>query len=95
MYLQTLSHSAIAASVSSSIVVGIEVEQADPFEAVDRVELAQQTGEGAALLAVDAVERRVLRDEQQFFDAARGERARFLHDRRGGPAAVVAAQRRE
>ena len=71
MYLQTFSHSAIAASVSSSIVVGIEVEQPDPLEAVDRVQLAQQPRERAALAAIDAVERRVLRDQQQFLDAAR------------------------
>ena len=40
---------------------------------VDRVERAQQAGERAAFLAVDAVEGRVLRDEQQFLHAARGQ----------------------
>ena len=89
MYLQTLSHSAIAASVVVVDRRRVEVEQADPLEAVDRVQLAQQAGERAALVAVDAVERRVLRDEQQFLDAARRERARLADDRVGRPAAVV------
>ena len=55
----------------------VEIEQPDPLEAVDRVQLAQQPRERAALAAVDAVERRVLRDEQQLADAALGERPRL------------------
>ena len=35
----------------------VEVEQPDPGDAVDLVQLAQEPGEGAALAAVDAVER--------------------------------------
>ena len=35
---------------------GVEVEQPNPLQAVDRVELAQQPRERAALLPVDAVE---------------------------------------
>ena len=73
----------------------VEVEQADPLEAVDRVQLAEQTAERAALLAVDAVEGSVLRDEQQLLDAARCERARLVDDRIRRAAAVRAAQRRD
>ncbi len=73
----------------------IEVEQPDPFEAVDLVELAQQSRERAALVAIDAVERRVLRDQQQFLHAAGRQRARFADDRVCRPAAILAAQRRD
>ena len=51
--------------------------------------------ERAALAAIDAVEGRVLRDQQQFLHAARRQRARFADDRLGRPAAIVAAQRRD
>ena len=61
----------------------VEVEQPDPLEAVDRVQLAQQPGERAALAAVDAVEGRVLRDQQQLLHAARARRARLGDDRLG------------
>ena len=73
----------------------VQIEEADPLEAVDRVQFAQQASEGAALVAVDAVEGRVLRDEQELFDAARGQRARFADDRVARPAPVLAAQRRD
>ncbi len=74
---------------------GVEVEQPDPLEAVDRVQLPQQPREGAALAPVDAVERRVLRDQQQLPHAPVRERPRLAHDRLGRAAAVRAAQRRD
>ena len=43
----------------------IEIEQTNPVESVDRVQLAQQPGQRAAFAAIDAVKGRVLRDEQQ------------------------------
>ena len=73
----------------------IEIEQADPVEPFDLVQLAKQPGQRATLAAIDAVEGRVLRDQEQFTDAARGERSRFADDRFGRPAAIVAAQRRD
>jgi len=63
MYLHTLSHSAIAGA-SRRRWSSIQVEEANPFEAVDRVERATAPRQGAALAAIDAVERRILRDEQ-------------------------------
>ena len=67
----------------------------DPFEPVDRVEFAQERRQRAALLAIDPVEGGVLRDEEQFLDAARRERPRLGHDRGAGAAAICAAQRRD
>src|SRR5581483_9801760 len=63
--------------------------------AVDRVQLAEEPRERAALAAIDAVERGVLRDQQQLFDAARRERARFADDRIRRTAAIRAAQLRD
>ena len=67
----------------------IEVEQPDPLEAVDAVQAPQQPRQRATLAAVDAVERRVLRDEQQFLDAASGQAFGFVDDGVIGPAAIV------
>ena len=39
---------------------GIEIEQPNPLETIDGVQFSEQAGEGASLLTVDAVERRVL-----------------------------------
>ncbi len=58
---------------------------------VDVVQRAQQLRQRAALTAVDAVERGVLRDQQQLLHALRGELVGFLDDRVDRPAAVVAA----
>ena len=71
MYLQTLL--ALGHGRERLVVDGrrIQVEQANPLESVDRVQRAQQPSQRAALLTVDAVKRRVLRDEQQFLDAPR------------------------
>ena len=46
-------------------------------------------------MTVDAVKRRVLRDEQDLFHAAGRERTRLADDRIGWAAPVVAAQRRD
>ena len=73
----------------------VEVEQPDPGQAVDRVQLAQQPPERAALAAIDAEEGRVLRDEQQLAHAALGQRPRLADDRVRRAAAVLAAQRRD
>ena len=75
----------------------VEVEQPDPLEAVDGIQRPQQPAERTAILpvAIDAVEGRVLGDEQQFLDAARGQRACFGHDRRLVAAAVRATQFRD
>ena len=73
----------------------VEVEEPDPGQPVDRVELAQQASERAALAPVDAEERRVLGDEQQLADPALGQRPRLADDRLAGAAAVRAAQASE
>ena len=39
---------------------GIQVEQSNPRQTVDRVQIAKQPSEGAPFAAIDAVERRVL-----------------------------------
>ena len=52
-------------------------------------------GRRRALTGIAAVERRVLRDEDDLAHAAGGQRARFAHDRVDRTAAVVAAQRRD
>ena len=74
---------------------GIEIQQADPLEAVDPVQLAKQARKRATLTAVDSVERRVLRDEEQLLDPAVGQIARFADDRGRVPAAKLSAQRRD
>ena len=53
----------------------------------------EAVGEGAALLPIDPVEARVLRDEQQLLDAAAAQALRLANDRVVRPAAIVAAQR--
>ena len=73
----------------------IEVEQANPFDAVDRIQIAEESCQGGALVTVVAVKRGVLRNEEQLLDTARGERARFADDGFGRTAPVVAAQRRD
>ena len=73
----------------------VEVQQPDPLEAVDRVQVAQEPRERAALAAIDAVEGGVLRDQQQLLDAARRERARLADDRLRRTASIRAAQRRD
>ena len=73
----------------------VEVQHPDPLDAVHVLQRLQQARQGAALAAVVAVERRVLRDEQQLLDAARGQRVRFLDHGIVRPAAVVPAQRRD
>ena len=73
----------------------IQIEQPDPLEAIDRVQLAQQPRERPALVAIDAVERGVLRDEQQLLDAARRERSCLADDRIRRTAAIVSPQRRD
>ena len=74
---------------------GVEVEQPDPLQAVDGVQLAKQPRQRAALAAIDAVEGRVLRDQQQFLTprAARARASRTIES--GGPVPIVAAQRRD
>ena len=73
----------------------VQVEQTDPFEAPDRVQIAQQSGERAAFAAVDAVERGVLRDEQQLLHAARRQGLRFAHDGLRTAAPVMPPERRD
>ena len=72
----------------------VEVEEPDPGQPVNGVELAQQASERSAFAAVDAEERRVLGDEQQLADPTLGERPGLAHDRFAGAAAVRASQRR-
>ena len=74
---------------------GVEIEQAYPLDAVHLVERADQARQGIALLAVDAVERRVLRHEQQLFDAPRRQPVRFVDHRLDAAATIVAAHLRD
>ena len=71
----------------------IQIQQPDPFESVDDIQGAQQPCERAALVTIDAVERRVLRDQQELLDAARRQRARLTDNRLGPTAPVVAPER--
>ena len=74
----------------------IEVEQANPLEAVDLVQALEQPREAAAAqAAIAAPHRRVLRDQDQLFGASGGERARFCEDRLLAAAAEGAAQLRD
>ena len=59
----------------------IGVVQPDPLDAVDAAEPAQQFGQHAASVEVDAVIGRVLRDDDQLADPAGGELARLLLER--------------
>src|SRR5439155_18088374 len=70
----------------------IEIEETNPFEAVDLVQLAEQPRERAALSAIDPVEGLVLRDEEQLLHPARCERTRFAHDRFSRTAPVLSTQ---
>ena len=64
----------------------VEIEQPHPLDAVHAVEGADQPGQAIALLAVEPVEGGVLRDQQQFLDAAssQGLRLRPPPTRRSG-----------
>ena len=74
----------------------IQVQQPDPCDAVDRIELRQQMREPAAPeAAIAPPHRRVLRDEDQLFGAAGRERARLGEDRLLGPRAKFSAQLRD
>ena len=83
-------------SISSSReVFGVGVEHADPLDAVDLVEFAEQFGEARAAVQVQAVVGRVLGDDDQFADAVGGEFARLANhflDRLGD---VLAAHLRD
>ena len=59
---------------------GVQIEEPDPFDTRHPVQPPQQAGERASLLPVDAVKRRVLRDEQELLDAPRRERFGFAND---------------
>jgi hypothetical protein len=59
---------------------GIQVEQANPRQAVDSVQLSKEAGERTAFTLVDAVEARVLRNEQELADAAIHQGARLADD---------------
>ncbi len=73
----------------------VEVEQPDPFETVDRIQVAQQARQRTAFLPIDAIERRILRDQQQLLDAPSCERTGFADDRIARTAPILAAQRRD
>ena len=72
---------------------GVEVEQPNPGQALDRVEPSQQSSKRSTFTAVDAEEGGVLRDEQQLPNAALGQRFRLADDGVGGPAPILAAER--
>ena len=95
MYLTTLSHSGHRVEDVVGDGRRIEIEQPDPVDAVNRVQLAQQRRQRRALAQIAPVERRVLRDQDQLAHAARRERPRLAHDRVDRAAAVVPAQRRD
>src|SRR3989338_7570623 len=73
----------------------IEIQEANPFEAVNGIERAQESSKRVTLVPVVAVERGVLRDEENLFDALRDQRSGLLDDRLGRTAAVVAPERRD
>ena len=74
----------------------IEVQQPHPLDAVDVVQRLQQLGETAApRAAIATVHRGVLRDQDQLFRSAGGERARLVQERLGAAAAKAAAQLRD
>ena len=74
---------------------GVEVEEPDPRQALDRVQPAEQPRQRAALAAIDAEERRVLRNQQQLAHARRPRAASASRDDRVlVAAAVLSAQRR-
>ena len=72
----------------------IQVEEANPGQAVDAIEASQQASQPAALSPVDAVQRGVLGNEDELAHAARGQRFCLPHDGIVGTAAVMTAQRR-
>jgi hypothetical protein len=74
---------------------GVQVEHPDPLQTVNLVELAEQAGQRSALPAIDAVERGVLRDQQELLHSTRRQLRGLLHDRAGCPAAIRAAKSRD
>jgi len=79
--------------MSSVMVVG-RVEQPDPLDPVNPVQVPQEPGKGAALPVIHAEIRRVLGDQQQLAHALIGQVPGLREDRLGRAAAVVPAQRR-
>ena len=71
-------------------VVGIEIEQADPADAVDLHQLAQQFRQQGMTGQVDAIARRVLGDEVDFLDAVGCQLLYFGDDGIDGPAVQLA-----
>ena len=60
--------------------VRIEIEQPDPFDALDRVQFAKQLGKGELLVEIESVLRDVLSDEIDFASASVGKVASLGED---------------
>src|SRR4029078_4343711 len=71
------------------------IEQPYPFDAGDGVQASQQAAERASLAEIVAVERRVLRDEQQLLHAARAELLGLADDLVSRARRVLAAKARD
>src|SRR5581483_12325136 len=72
-------------------VLRVQIEEAEPRDAVDFEERLEEALEVGAVVAVVAVARQVMRDERQLLDAAVGEAARLRDERGDAPALLPTA----
>src|SRR5205814_4143110 len=87
---------ALADEVEQRVIekIGVSVQQANPFDAVDPVQLPEQAVERGAVAPLAPVRGQILRDQIDLLDAVARERRRLRDDRVDRPAAVRPAELR-
>ena len=94
-YLTTFSSDAMASRMRIRQRGRVGVHHADPADAVDAPEAAQQVGQAVAQPVIEPVARGVLRHEHDLLHAPRGQAAHLGQDVLEVAAAMAAAQRRD